>query len=77
MIIDKDRNQVTSSTTINYKKWMKKWIGRKPNRIDKGKAQLKKYSKLLGKIEKKYGVDKEVIISLWGIETLYGKITGK
>jgi membrane-bound lytic murein transglycosylase B len=76
-IIDKDRNQVTSSTTINYKKWMKKWVGHKPNRIDKGKDQLKKYSKLLGKIEKKYGVDKEVIISLWGIETLYGKITGK
>ena len=26
-IIDKDRNQVTSSTKINYPTWIKKWIG--------------------------------------------------
>ena len=76
-IIDKDRNQVTASTTINYKKWMKKWVGPKPNRIDKGKIHLKKHRKLLEEIEKKYGVDKEIIVSLWGVETLYGKITGK
>ena len=76
-IIEKDRNQVTSSTTINYKKWMKKWVGHKPNRIDKGKNHLKSHRNILEKIEKKYGVDKEIIISLWGVETLYGKITGK
>ena len=28
------------------------------------------------KIEKKYGVDKEIIVSLWGVETLFGEITG-
>mgnify|MGYP001212496526 CR=1 FL=1 len=76
-IIDKDRNQVTSSTKINYPTWIKKWIGNKPTRIQKGKAHLKKYEKILNDIEKRYGVDKEIIVSLWGVETLYGKIMGK
>ncbi|MBG07672.1 MAG: lytic transglycosylase [Halobacteriovoraceae bacterium] len=76
-IIDKDRNQVTSSTKINYPTWIKKWIGHKPTRIQKGKANLKKYDAILTDIEKRYGVDKEIIVSLWGVETLYGKIMGK
>ena len=76
-IIEKDRNQVTSSTKINYPTWIKKWIGHKPTRIDKGKAHLNKYKSILNNIESRYGVDKEIIISLWGVETLYGKIMGK
>ncbi len=76
-IIDKDRNQVTSSTKINYPTWIKKWIGHRPTRIQKGKAHLRKYDAILTDIEKRYGVDKEIIVSLWGVETLYGKIMGK
>ena len=76
-IINKDRNQVTSSTKINYPVWIKKWIGHKPTRIDKGKAYLKKYKKVLEDVERRYGADKEIIVSLWGVETLYGKIMGK
>ena len=76
-IIDKDRNQVTSSTKINFPTWIKKWIGNKPTRIQKGKVHLKKYESILKDIEQRYGVDKEIIVSLWGVETLYGKIMGK
>jgi membrane-bound lytic murein transglycosylase B len=75
-IIQKDRNQITSNKKVNYSKWMKKWLGPKPNRIDKGRSMLKKHAVLLNKIEKKYKVDKEAIVSLWGVETLYGRITG-
>jgi membrane-bound lytic murein transglycosylase B len=75
-IIEKDRNQITASTTVDYTEWIPKWINSEPHRIEEGKRLLKKYKTLLSKVERKYKVDKEVIISLWGVETLYGKVTG-
>ena len=45
-------------------------------RIEIGKQQLQDHAKILTEVEKKYGVDKEVIIALWGIETSYGENTG-
>ncbi len=75
-VIDKDRNQITSNTSIDYEQWIQKWMKSKPSRIEQGKKLLSLHKDLLDKIEKKYQVDKEVIVSLWGVETLYGKITG-
>ncbi len=46
------------------------------NRIEEGKKQLADNAKILAKIEKEFGVDKEVIVALWGIETSYGENTG-
>lgn len=45
-------------------------------RIEEGKRQLADNEQVLSKIEKKYGVDKEIIVALWGIETSYGENTG-
>jgi len=42
-----------------------------------GLKLIKENKILLGKIEKKYQVDKSVIVALWGIESKYGKMTGK
>ena len=75
-IIKRDRNQITSSKTTNYEDWIKRWLGSNSRRISKGKNLLKKYDSLLTQIEKKYGVDKEVIVSLWGVETMYGEVMG-
>jgi membrane-bound lytic murein transglycosylase B len=38
---------------------------------------LKKNSQLFNEIENKFNVDKEILLSLWGIETIYGKYVGK
>lgn len=70
-----DRNQLTSDVTIDYSKWIKRWRDNS-NRIEKGKELLREHYQLLTEIEKKYSVDKEAIVALWGVETLYGKITG-
>ena len=45
-------------------------------RIAEGKSLLAENDALLSEIEKKYGVDKQVIVALWGIETSYGENTG-
>jgi len=46
------------------------------SRIEEGKRQLADHLETLNRIENKYGVDKEVIVALWGIETSYGENTG-
>lgn len=45
-------------------------------RINQGREHLKNHYALLSDIEKRYGVQKEYIVSLWGMETSYGKNTG-
>lgn len=75
-VIEKDKNQVILSEKKDYLVFIKKWLRESPSRIELGKEMLKKHKDLLNKVEKKYGVEKEVIVSLWGVETLYGKITG-
>lgn len=71
--IDLDRNQPHKKLT--YQEYMQKVITKQ--RIDNGKQKLKDYNKLLTKVSKKYKIDKNVIVALWGVETSYGKITGK
>ena len=74
-VIKKDKNQILSSNKHSYPKFMKKWL-RDGLRVKKGIELLKTHSLLLDKVEAQYGVDKEVIVALWGIETLYGEIKG-
>lgn len=47
----------------------------KPN-IDTGKAMLAKYKDILDRVEREIGVDREIVVAIWGIETRYGKNQG-
>lgn len=44
--------------------------------INKGQEELAANAKLLDTIEKELGVDREVIIAIWGIETRFGSYLG-
>ncbi len=46
------------------------------NNIAKGKKKLVQYKDLLDKVEQKFGVDREIIMAIWGIETQYGTRQG-
>jgi len=48
-----------------------------PGRINSGREYYKKNYKILKEIEDKYGVPSEIIVSFLGVETNYGKGTGK
>lgn len=43
-----------------------------PLRIEKGQGHLSGDSALLGAIEKKYGVDRHILLSIWGMESNFG-----
>jgi membrane-bound lytic murein transglycosylase B len=75
-VIKKDRNQVILNKKIDYEVFMKKWLREDNSRVLRGRELLKENHKLLSRIEHIYGVDKEVIVALWGVETLYGEIMG-
>ena len=46
-------------------------------RANKAKKLLKKNTDLFNDIEKKFFVEKEILLALWGIETNFGKHVGK
>ncbi len=45
-------------------------------RIKKGQKKLQKYKELFDKIEKKYGVQREIIIAIWAMESDFGRNYG-
>src|SRR6187401_2572418 len=45
-------------------------------RVETGKAKLAEYQALLGSLETRYGVDRHVILAIWGVESNYGTQSG-
>lgn len=46
------------------------------NRIDSGRANGRKYNSIFTQIEKRYGVDRNVLLAFWAFETDYGAFQG-
>jgi lytic murein transglycosylase len=46
-------------------------------RILDGREQLARWEALLTRIERSYAVDRHVVLAIWGIESNYGRITGR
>ena len=47
-----------------------------PARIETGKAKKQEEDKLLSAIERKYGVDRHILLGIWGMESNFGKDKG-
>jgi membrane-bound lytic murein transglycosylase B len=47
-----------------------------PDRIKRGVAKANEWADTLNTIERRYGVDRKVILAIWGMETGYGANTG-
>lgn len=61
---------------------LRPWVEYRPNfinpqRIDGGVQFWKKYSAALKRAEKEYGVPQEIILGVIGVETLYGRSSGR
>ncbi len=46
-------------------------------RIGQGRALLEKYRATFDAVERAYGVDRHVIVAIWGVETNYGTLGGE
>ena len=72
-VIKRDRNQSEFTKTI----WQYLDSAASDSRITNGKAALKEHGRILDAIEKRYGVEKEVVVAVWGLESAYGEYRGK
>ncbi|WP_244300889.1 lytic murein transglycosylase [Roseibium hamelinense] len=46
-------------------------------RVEKGRELLVQYDQVLRNIEARYGVDREAVLAIWGMETNYGGYMGR
>ncbi|WP_417667726.1 lytic murein transglycosylase [Roseibium sp.] len=46
-------------------------------RIERGRELLKEYDSVLRRVEARYGVDREAVLAIWGMETNFGGFMGK
>ena len=48
-----------------------------PAMIRQGRAMATQHSALLAKLEATYGVQRRMLLAIWGVETRYGRLTGR
>ncbi|MBU2992462.1 lytic murein transglycosylase [Octadecabacter sp. 1_MG-2023] len=71
-IITLDRNQSEFSKAL----WEYLDTAVSAARIRNGQRALRDHQSVLTRIEATYGVDKEVIVAIWGLESAYGAVRG-
>ncbi|MBO0752955.1 MAG: peptidoglycan-binding protein, partial [Bradyrhizobiaceae bacterium] len=66
--------EIRSQPEFNEALWQ--YINRRASdwRIITGKARAQEYAPLLARIESAYGVDRYIMLALWGIESSYGEV---
>nr|WP_232897386.1 lytic murein transglycosylase [Pontibaca salina] len=72
-VIARDSNQAEFTRTI----WQYLDSAVSDTRIANGKAALRDHGTRLQAIEARYGVEKEVVAAVWGLESAYGSFRGK
>lgn len=71
-VIKRDSNQSEFSKTI----WQYLDSAASETRVSNGRAALRGNAAVLEAIESRYGVEKEVVVAIWGLESAYGSYKG-
>src|SRR5580704_12979745 len=65
-----DRRQ-RGTFTKTFEQYVATRVG--PGRINGARAMLQRYAPLLSSIEAKYGVPRQILVAIWGLESDFGK----
>lgn len=68
-----DRNQ--GHFKVSFEEFIRRRVT--PQRIAKGAQMMQRHGALLSRIEQRFGVQPEVVVAIWGMETDYGVNQGK
>ena len=71
-VIKRDRNQSEFTKTI----WQYLDSAASDTRVKNGSKALRQHRKTLERIEAHYGVEKEVVVAVWGLESSFGSYRG-
>ncbi|TNC72368.1 lytic murein transglycosylase [Rubellimicrobium roseum] len=71
-VIERDRNQA------EFKRSLPDYLltAVSDSRVENGRAALARHADALARIEATYGVDREVVVAVWGMESSYGTRKG-
>lgn len=72
-VVKLDRNQ--SEFTKQIWEYLDSAVS--PTRIANGQGALRRMGPTLDRIEARFGVDKEVVTAIWGMESAYGEVRGR
>jgi membrane-bound lytic murein transglycosylase B len=72
VVVERDRTQAERTQTIDQ--YLKRRVDRKT--VATGREMTKRHAALLAKIAAHYGVPANVIVSVWGLESNFGRFTG-
>lgn len=72
-VIGKDRNQ--AEFVLKLQDYLDRTVSE--TRVRNGVAVLKRHRSTLNAIERRYGVEKEVVAAIWGLESAYGATRGR
>ncbi|MFP4305042.1 MAG: lytic murein transglycosylase [Rhodosalinus sp.] len=72
-VVERDRNQAEFTRTL----WDYLDTAVSDTRIANGRAALRDHGAVLERIEARYGVEKEVVTAIWGLESAYGAFRGE
>jgi lytic murein transglycosylase len=69
-VLNFDRRQ-RGTFTKTFEQYVSTRVG--AGRINGGRAMLQRHAALLSSIEAKYGVPRQILVAIWGLETDFGK----
>ncbi len=68
-VIRRDRSQ--RSFKLSFKTFYKRRVG--SYLMKRARGKLRRHASLFSRIEKRYGVPREILVSIWGLETNFGR----
>jgi lytic murein transglycosylase len=68
-VIGRDRSQ--KSFKLSFEQFYARRVG--PGLLNAARAKMRTHAGVLARIEKRYGVPKEILVSIWGLETNFGR----
>lgn len=71
-IVELDRNQPEQTEAFSH--YVEARAGRR--RVAAGRVMLRRFPTWLGRVERRFGVQRRFIVALWGMETHYGRLKG-
>ena len=69
-VLNFDRRQ-RGTFTKTFEQYVSTRVG--PGRINMGRQMLARHAALLARIEQQFGVPRQIIVAIWGLETDFGK----
>ena len=72
-VVSHDRAQ--PHTVLKHEDYLQKVIT--DEKIQRARERFREHAELLGRLEAEYGVEGKFIVALWGVESSFGRVTGK